>query len=192
MPGPRIEAGESVSLRTVELDDATFLQRAYADPEIRIPLGSPPPKNRDKVEETIESLADDRNEVQFLVCLDGDDAGPRAPAEDGDAVTPIGVVHLDDFAWKRAELAYWLTPEYHGEGYGSEAVALAIDYAFETFDVSGVEAVAFDFNEASQGLLESLGFQQEGRRRKQRFVGGRYVDNLEYGLLREEWAGRGD
>ncbi|MHB9287422.1 GNAT family N-acetyltransferase [Halobacteriales archaeon Cl-PHB] len=187
MPGPRIATHETVSLRTVETEDAAFLQRAFTDPEIRIPLGSPPPKNRAAIEDSIEETAEDRNQIRFVACLDGRDAGPGTPDED--AVTPIGTVGLEDFTWKRAELGYWLVPEFHGEGYGKVAVALAVEYAFQTFGVSGVSADAYAFNDASQGLLESLGFEQEGRRRKQRFVGGRFVDTLEFGLLREEWGG---
>jgi len=36
----------------------------------------------------------------------------------------------------------------------------------------------------------SLGFTEEGRIRKDRFIDGEYVDTVQYGLLRREWRER--
>ena len=182
MPGARIASGERVTLRTVEDEDTGFLQRASTNPEIRYPLGSPL-KSRGEVEEWNEEHDADR----FLVCLD--DAGPGQPDEDDD-VRRIGVVSVEDADWKRPELGYWLVPEVHGQGYGTESVSLVVDYAFREYDTPIVAAGAFDSNDASRALLESLGFTEEGRRRKFMFVDGEYVDRVEYGLLREEWRKR--
>lgn len=99
----------------------------------------------------------------------------------------IGVVSVEDADWKRPELGYWLVPEVHGEGYGTEAVALVVEYVFRSYETPAIGAGAFDFNDASQGLLESLGFSEEGRRRKYMFIDGEHRDMLQYGLLREEW-----
>jgi RimJ/RimL family protein N-acetyltransferase len=56
--------------------------------------------------------------------------------------------------------------------------------------VPAVGASAFGFNGTSRGLLESLGFVEEGRRRKFMFVDGEYRDMVHYGLLRAEWDDR--
>jgi ribosomal-protein-alanine N-acetyltransferase len=167
MPGARIAQGERVTLRTVEAEDAPFHQRAMANPELRVPIGNPL-LNREQMEVPSER---ERGSAQFLVCLDGEDAGPGTPDEDD--VRRLGVVYVGDADWRRPELGYWLVPEVHGEGYGREAVSLVIDYAFDTYDHPTVGAQAFDFNDASRGLLESLGFEEEGRIRKDRFIGGR-------------------
>lgn len=47
-------------------------------------------------------------------------------------------------------------------------------------------AGAYEFNKPSRGLLESLGFDKEGRTRGDRFIDGEYVDTMQYVLLREE------
>lgn len=180
MPGARIQHGERVTLRSVEGEDVPFLQRAFANPEIRYPLGNPL-----KSQEEIEEWTDERDDDRFLVCLDGDDAGPGQP--DAADVTRIGAVSVEGADWRRPELGYWLVPEVHGEGYGKEAVSLVVDYVFRVYDHPAVGAVAYDFNEASRGLLGSLGFAEEGRIRRARFIDGAYRDLLVYGLLREEW-----
>ncbi|MFC4448759.1 GNAT family N-acetyltransferase [Halorussus aquaticus] len=180
MPGARVSSGERVTLRTVEREDLSFLQRSRANPEIRYPLGSPL-ANREEVEEFFEDDDADR----FLVCLDGDDAGPGRPDED--EVERLGVVSVEDADWRRPELGYWLVPEVHGEGYGTEAVSLVVEYVFRTYDHPAVGAMAYDFNDASRALLTSLGFEEEGRVRRDRFIDGEYVDTVQYGLLRENW-----
>lgn len=90
--------------------------------------------------------------------------------------------------WTRPELSYWLIPEVHGEGYGREAVALAVEFVFRSRAVPAVAAGVYAHNDASRGLLESLGFREEGRLRRHSFTDGEWRDIVKYGLLREEWA----
>lgn len=183
MPGAQIQSGKRVSLRTLEREDISFLQRGFTNPEIRYPLGNVVHKNLDQVEERYE----DENDLPFLVCIDDDD---RSQSDGG--VRRIGVVSIRGVSWHRPELAYWLVPDVHGEGYGKEAVSLVIEYVFRVFDTPGVGADTYDFNDASRGLLESLGFAEEGRSRKFRFIDGEHRDLVHYGLLREEWRERID
>jgi len=179
MPGARIASGERVTLRSSESEDVTFLQRASANPEIRYPLGNPL-RNSEQYD-----LSEDDGKDHFLVCIDEEGAGPGAPAE-GES-RRIGSVTAEEMSYRRPELGYWLIPEVHGEGYGKEAVGLVVDYLFRSYDKPAVGAGAFDHNDASRGLLESLGFVEEGRRRKFMFIDGQHRDMVQYGLLREEW-----
>lgn len=183
MPGARIASGERVTLRTSEREDVPFLQRAHANPELRYSLGTPV-RTQAEMEEWFEDGGGDGD--HFIVCLD--DGAPGQPDED--AVERIGQVSVTDAEWRRPDLAYWLVPEVHGQGYGAEAVSLLVDYVFDVYDHPAVGAVAFATNDASRGLLESLGFAEEGRRRRERYVEGDYVDVVQYGLLREEWRDR--
>lgn len=180
MPGPIVARGERVTLRTLERGDVPFLQRAYANPEIRYPMGTSV-KDEDQLAEWIDDDGTDR----FVVCLDGEGADPGHPDEG--EVTRLGTVAVGDADWRRPDLTYWLVPSVHGEGYGEEAVSLAVDYAFRTYDHPAVGAVAYAFNDASRGLLASLGFEEEGRTHRDRFVDGEYVDTVSYVLFREDW-----
>ena len=173
MPGPTFIDAERVTLRPVERDDAEFLQRGWSDPAVRVPLGLSRPNNQAQVEERIQEWIEGEDSVTLAVCLDG---------------KPIGDVTVKDLDDTRPELAYWIAPEQHGEGYGSEAVSLVVEYVFDTFEKRGLVARAFASNEASRALLEKLGFVEEGRLRDHRFVDGEYVDSIFYGLLREEWV----
>lgn len=181
MPGDRVTHDEQrgVSLRTVEPEDAQFLQQSHTRPEIRVPLGS----QIRTVHELRDRIENDDTDDGFVVCVDDTGTPPPAP----DEVTRVGLVTVADADWRRPELGYWLVPEHHGEGIGKTAVGLLVDYVFRTYDHPAVGAAAYAFNDASRGLLESLGFEREGTTRRDRFVDGEYVDTVRYGLLRENW-----
>lgn len=178
MPGSRIAIDGDVTLRSAEEEDLAFLQRAFTNPDIRYPLGSPLRTRKD-----LKERHGDGETPEFLVCLD--DAGPGTPEEE--EVERIGAVSVDDVDWRRPELGYWLKPEVHGQGHGKAAVSLVIDYVFRMHDHPAIGAGAYEFNEASRGLLESLGFEEEGRTHRDRFIDGEYIDTVQYVLFREAW-----
>lgn len=164
--------GDRVTLHPVERDDAAFLQRGHNDPDVRVPLGHTGPRNRAQTEEGVEEYVEADDNVSMLACVDGE---------------PVGVVNVRHVHRDRPMLSYWLAPEHQGEGYGGEAVELFLDTLFRDYDVHGVTARVFDFNEPSRALLERLGFEREGRLREARYRRGEYVDELVYGLLKREW-----
>lgn len=188
MPGPIVERGDRLSLRTAEKDDARFLQRGSTDPDIRYLLGTVSPNTEHETEEYLTGDDNDDN-AQLIVCVEDDDAPIGHPEEDDD-VEPVGAVMARHVRWDRASLAWWLVPEAQGKGYGKEAATLFLDHLFRTYSIHSLGADAYDFNEASNALLESLGFEREGLGREVRFIDGEYRDAVKYGLLRREWVDR--
>lgn len=173
MPGPVFLEGDDIALRTIERDDLAFAQQTLNDPDVRSGLGLTAPQTMDNEEEWYENAVVDGDDVHLLVCAEGD---------------PVGVVGLNDVngTFGNAELGYWIAPEYHGNGYATEASRLLVDYGFAERRLHKVYANAFGFNEASQRVLEKIGFEREGVHREQAFVGGEYVDVYRYGLLADE------
>lgn len=186
MPGARVAAADRVSLRTAEEEDVGFLQRAHADPDLRYPLGWDVRSRTELASEVEDQFGHD--EV-FVVCLDDEDAGAGQPSSND--VRRIGCVVMSTPERARAGLGLWLVPDVHGNGYGTEACSLAIDYVFDVYPHPAVRAKALPGNDASRRLLESLGFAQEGRARREAFWDGEYRDAILYGLLREEWRDAG-
>ena len=80
--------------------------------------------------------------------------------------------------------------EYLGKGYGTEALQLIIDFAFDQLRLNRVELVCWSFNARARHVYEKLGFVQEGVRRQKRYRNGGFHDEICYGLLREEWEAR--
>ncbi|EMA50707.1 GNAT family N-acetyltransferase [Halococcus salifodinae] len=177
MPGKVFLRGERVTLRTVESEDEDIdlLQQARNDPDLREGLLFRSPSTRGQVEEFIEEPVEDNDDTALLfVCVDEE---------------PVGTVTLFDVHRENATLAYWLLPEFHGEGYATEAVALVIDHAFDTLGLNHLVAWTIDYNEDSQALLGRLGFSHEGTYREHVFRKGEHHDTEHYGILADEWVG---
>ncbi|WP_267641198.1 GNAT family N-acetyltransferase [Haloarchaeobius amylolyticus] len=192
MPGAPFLHGETVTLRTMEEDDAVFLRDHSNDPRIRRPMTMTGPTNLEQQREHMPDGDDDGPGFSVLVCVEGEQTGynEQYVAEDGDTtVEPVGVV----FCWPREEtagdfeIAYWLTPPAHGEGYMSEAVSLALDHAFGQLRLHRIRARVLTWNDGSRALLEKLGFTEEGVMRDAKFVDGEYVDTHLYSILEDEW-----
>lgn len=180
MPGPVFLEGDEVTLRPIEENDIEFIERCANDSQVwRYALDSNP-MNREQGTEFFENVVSDTDGVECLVYDDEE---------------PLGLVSLTEsqygpdetFRSRAAELAYWFAPEHHGQGYGSDAATRMIQYAFEDRNLRRVSARCGSFNDASVGLLESLGFEHEGTLREAAWFRGEYHDMLFYGLLRDEW-----
>lgn len=189
MPGARFLQGDRVALRTVEDEDAAFLRDHSNDPQIRFPMTFGGPTT---LEQQREYLDRDDDGADFLVTVSGEETGfnPEYVTDDDPPVEPIGFVslfHVDERAGS-ATIAYYLTPSAQENGYMTEAVELLVDYAFETRRLHRVTASALATNDASQNLLRSLGFTEEGRERDAKFVRGEYVDVDVFSILEGEWS----
>lgn len=185
MPGPILEVGDELVLRTVEHEDAAFLQHLFTDPWTREGLHESGHLNEAQVTEVIEEEFESHDNAAFLACVD-DDAPYGHPDEDD--TTPVGFVGATHPGWDRPGLVHWVAPEHRGDGYGVEALELAVDTIFRTYDARSVGTAVFEGDAATRERVEALGFTNEGRNREAAFVEGAYRDQIQYGLLREEWG----
>lgn len=113
--------------------------------------------------------------VNFAIVIDGAAAG-------GIGLIPRGDVHRHTVG-----LGYWLGEEFWGRGIMTEAVRAMTEHAFQNADVHRLYACVYAWNPASARVLEKAGYRLEGRMRQHATKEGEKVDELIYGLLREEW-----
>jgi ribosomal-protein-alanine N-acetyltransferase len=78
-----------------------------------------------------------------------------------------------------------------GKGYGREAGRLLCHHGFAALNLNRIACGTFDDNVAMQRLALALGMKEEGRRRQAAFKQGRYVDVIEFGVLRSEFEESG-
>ncbi|WP_415379544.1 GNAT family N-acetyltransferase [Halosimplex sp. TS25] len=189
MPGPAFLRGERVTLRPPEDEDLDFLQRTHNDPDVRRSMPRVHPQNREATrEEYVEGFDES---VGLLICDGADDDGERGEGEAAADPERLGFCALFrmDADSGRAEVGAWLAPDAEGQGYATEALSLLIDYAFAERRLHRLNAGRLATNDRSAALLERLRFVEEGRREDFYFVGGEYVDRVEYGLLASDWDG---
>ena len=100
----------------------------------------------------------------------------------------IGTLGLNNLvlSHKRAEIGYEINPEYGRSGYTSEAVQKVVSYALEELHLNRVGAMIYLENEASNKLIQKLGFQHEGVLRKYYEQNAKAFDINVYSILKDE------
>jgi [ribosomal protein S5]-alanine N-acetyltransferase len=114
----------------------------------------------------------------------------RATVAADEVVIGTTVLFNIDAASGLAELGYLLGREHWGQGYGQEAVAAFIEFAFTALPLRRLEALVDTRNEASSQLVKRLGFTREGVLRERWLVAGELKDITLFALLKREWTGR--
>ncbi|TFB13458.1 N-acetyltransferase [Filobacillus milosensis] len=77
--------------------------------------------------------------------------------------------------------------DYWGQGYGSEALQILINYAFLELNLHRVSLRVFSFNDKAIKMYEKLGFKEEGISRESLFRNGNWEDIVHMGLLHNEY-----
>lgn len=95
---------------------------------------------------------------------------------------------LHDPRARVAEVAYYVLPEYWGNGYASEATRLLVTFAFDELNARRVEASVQADNPGSRRVLEKLDFQQEGTKREAYYKDGEYKNITLWSLLKTEFV----
>ncbi|MCB0204635.1 MAG: GNAT family N-acetyltransferase [Caldilineae bacterium] len=105
----------------------------------------------------------------------------------------IGWIELDGVLWNGSstmlgiafgDRAYW------DRGYGTEAMELALHFAFDELNLHRVGLNVYGYNERAIALYKKLGFTYEGAQREFLHRNGKRYDMLYYGMLRREWEAR--
>ena len=78
---------------------------------------------------------------------------------------------------------------YRNNGYGTEAIRLILEFGFKYLNLKNIKLDLLEFNERALKCYKKCGFKEYGRRRKCRFIDGRYYDAIEMDILDEEFTG---
>ena len=103
----------------------------------------------------------------------------------------IGNISLQriDYVSRNAEFAVLLgVKSCWGEGYGEEAGRLLLDHAFFSLNLHRVYCGTFSTNIGMRRLAEKLGMVEEGCRSEAVFKSGRWLDIVEFGVLRQAYV----
>lgn len=177
MPGPAFLRGEGVDLHVRESDDLDFLRQHRNDPSVRNGLTIGAPENGHQAEQRFERHAEDDSGVGLLVVPVGRD----------EPVGSVVLFRIDD-THGTGEIACWIAPDEHGNGYATEATRLLIDFAVAERRLNKVLARAIEPNTASRAVLEdNLGLRMEGVQRAEKYVRGEHHDVYRYVALADEW-----
>lgn len=102
----------------------------------------------------------------------------------------IGTVGLEkyDSINRTATLGIFIgEKEYRSQGYGTEAIKLVLDYGVNYLNLNNIKLDLMSFNNRALKCYQKCGFKEYGRRRKCKFINGKYYDLIEMDILAEEF-----
>lgn len=105
----------------------------------------------------------------------------------------IGQVSLNSILlgpMRSAFIGYWIAPTHARRGYMTQAITLALGYAFNRLMLHRVEANIQPHNTPSISTILKVGFRYEGFSPKLVQIAGKYADHNRYAILDEEFFSR--
>jgi len=172
--------GEKIRLRPLRTEDAerSFIGTLDSNGRQLLALGIELPTSVESVRSFLEKRTgcqDTEGEIIFAIeALEGANVGGIA-------------LHSRDDKHGTFSFAVDVGREHRRKGYAQEAVRILLKYGFWERRYQKCHSGCADVNDASIALHRSLGFIEEGRRRRQIFFNGRYHDQVLFGMTREEF-----
>lgn len=176
--------GERLYLRPLEVADAEDLARLTTEESETLMERGRIPVSPIGFERWIKEAHERQppNDVYFAVCLKADDRF-------------IGIVNVKDIDWinRTGETGTGLGPaEIRGQGYGTEAKHLLLEYCFDRLHLHAVWSHVWEPNARSAAALAKQGYRLAGRLKWDEVKGGVYRDALLFDLLRDDWLAARD
>ncbi|KAI8629641.1 acyl-CoA N-acyltransferase [Xylariaceae sp. FL1651] len=175
------------SARLNEVSRGDSLYELMKEPGyLNFDASGPPGIIRSQIEVEMGALASRR--LMFMyVCL---------PGSPGYGPTMIGLVSLSKPDERQVRhgnsyLSLLIKSEHQRQGYGKEAVAWALDWAFDFARLHRVELSCYSWNTGAMRLYSRIGFREEGVKREAIWFMGGWHDNHEMAILEHEWRGQG-
>lgn len=171
---------ERLLLRELRLSDAADLLLFRGDPYVQR-FNGPVYQSVEEAEASIQEAQreyEQREDIGWAVTLKEVDR----------AIGHFGF-HSWDHYHRRAEVGYDLARTFWGQGIATEALGAILRFGFDRMNLNHIYAGTIADNHESVRLLERLGFQRDGTRRKFSWEDdGTFHDSALYSLLRDEYS----
>ncbi len=103
--------------------------------------------------------------------------------DNGKLVGDVSLYHIYRGSLQRCLIGYSLDKQYNGRGYATEAVSLAVGFAFNELKLHRVEAGVMLSNTGSMRVLEKAGFHREGIEQKGVKINGKWEDHQIFAII---------
>jgi RimJ/RimL family protein N-acetyltransferase len=180
-------SGELTGLRARTNDDAEILHRElYEDvedwirasnrPWVPIAPGPGSPYAAPEPEEERRGPIPDAAEFSIVELASGELAGQ------------VGLWGIDEHN-RMAHVGVELRPAFRGRGLGADAVRVVCRYGFALRGLHRLQLETLFDNHPMIAVAEKVGFTREGTTRGSSWMNGRFLDDVIFGMLADEFAG---
>jgi [ribosomal protein S5]-alanine N-acetyltransferase len=87
---------------------------------------------------------------------------------------------------RKAEIGFWLLPEYWGQGIMQEVMPKIFELGFELLNLNRIEGFVHGENQNCKKALEKINFQHEGTMRECEIKDGKFIDVEIYAKIRKK------
>lgn len=173
--------GKNITLRPITPADAEAMFASLADKESQRLTGTQQTFTLEQVQNYCQKVATADDRADYAITRK-------------DNPHYIGEVVLNDIDEENRSASFRIalaSQAHFGQGYGTEATQLILDYGFQTLHLHRIELEVYDFNPRAQHVYEKAGFVREGLRRDVLLWEGRYYNAITMSMLSHEYQSRG-
>ncbi|MFC0179679.1 spermidine N1-acetyltransferase [Thorsellia kenyensis] len=163
-----------VKLRPLEHEDLKFVHQLDNNATVMRYWFEEPYEAFVELVELYNKHIHDQSERRFIVESEGNKVG---------LIELIEINHVH----RRAEFAIMIDPKSQGKGHATEAVKLAIDYAFSVLNLYKLYLIVDEDNLKAIHIYEKLGFKFEAKLIKEYFSHGKYRNIIRMCLFQDEY-----
>lgn len=171
--------GDGVYLRKLgqEYLESYWESMDHVSVESTIYTGTQQIFTKSDLESYLESIASDPSRIDFLIFT-------HATHELVGEVVLNEISRINRSANIRVSLFH---KDHFGQGYGTEAILLALNYGFGMYNLHRIELGVLSFNTRGIHVYEKIGFQKEGVLRDAVYFDHQYYDLITMSILEDEF-----
>jgi [ribosomal protein S5]-alanine N-acetyltransferase len=171
-------AGKDIKLRPFEDADVSSVARLCNNRKIW-----------DNVRDFLPYPYTEKDAVEFIRTCRGEDPQVTFAVEyKGDFAGCIGLVRQTDIYKLTAEVGYWIGEPFWDLGIATGSLNLIVDYGFNQLGLVRIYTGVFDYNRASQRVLEKAGFKMEGIFEKSVLKNGKILNEYRYSKINNSFS----
>ncbi len=168
--------GNRLYLSPMSVEDAAIYVKWLNNPTVSENIGM------DTKITTLESekewLKENQNKYNFAIVL----------KESDKLIGNISLIEVD-LVHRNAVLGIFIGDDSNrGKGYGKEAIKLLLEYGFNNLNLNNIMLSVYSFNKRAIKVYESLGFKKFGTRHKSHYFKGKFYDEIQMEILKEEYS----
>ena len=168
--------GTKVILREQRIEDAPFFAYWFNQPDVMFKCGFTELTNEEHERFVITNNHKTEDSVWYTIT-----------DLDGNIIGETGLLRMWP-AWHCTDLSIIIPdPKMQHQGYGTEAIRIMLEMAFNDYDMNRVAIGVVGQNVNALEFYKEIGFKQEGIEEHGYFYNNEYSDFIMMRILRQEW-----